>query len=321
MNTAVSTILDVTTLEPKLKHQTIFQQFDQLAEGESLTIYNDHDPKPLYYQLLNERGNIFSWQYVEEGPEWWKVRIGKQKSKESEESIGQLAAGDLRKAQVFKKYGLDFCCGGKKTVKEACEEKGLDVTSVVQELQHVDQLPLGRPLPFQDLPMSFLVDYIVNVHHSYIRQNLPNIVAYADKVSRSHGQSHPELFVINRLVSEINTELSEHLVKEETVLFPYIKKLVEISANAGTTRLRTPETSSLKTILDTMEAEHETVGKNLTKIRELSLGYTLPENACASYGLFYKMLNEFESDLELHIHLENNVLFPKASELENRQYL
>src|SRR5688572_10530825 len=137
-------ILNVTLLQPREKHPTIFARFDKLAEGQSFTIHNDHDPKPLYYQLLGERGNIFTWEYMEQGPEWWRVRIGKRFTGQDEETLGQIAAKDLRKAEIFKKYGLDFCCGGKKTVKEACAEKSLDVTKVEQELQQADKNPVTR---------------------------------------------------------------------------------------------------------------------------------------------------------------------------------
>ena len=132
-------------------------------------------PNHLYYQLLGERGNIFVWEYLEQGPEWWKVKISKHISGENDETLGQIAAKDLRKAQIFKKYGLDFCCGGKKTVKEACEEKGLDVTKIEQELQQADKMPSSRPLPYNDWSLDFLADYIVNTHHSYVRKNLPDI--------------------------------------------------------------------------------------------------------------------------------------------------
>lgn len=105
--------LDVTIIEPKLKHPTIFQRFDKLTEGGAFIIHNDHDPKPLYYQLIGERGNIFSWEYIESGPEYWEVKI-KKNNFSSEPTIGELVAKDFRKAEIFKKYNLDFCCGGKK---------------------------------------------------------------------------------------------------------------------------------------------------------------------------------------------------------------
>ena len=316
MQTITENILNVTLLEPRQKHPTIFVRFDELVEGESLTIHNDHDPKPLYYQLLGERGNIFEWQYLEQGPEWWKVKISKRISGENNETLGQIATKDLRKAQIFKKYGLDFCCGGKKTVKEACKEKGLDVTKIEQELQQADKMPASRPLPYNDWSLDFLADYIVNTHHSYVQKTLPDIRAYAEKVMKVHGNRHPELLPIYQLVEEVNAELTAHMVKEEKVLFPYIKELVAASKNAQP--LHAAHFGSVQNPINMMEMEHEMVGKNLAQIRELTNNYSLPEDACATYSLLYRMLDEFEEDLHLHVHLENNILFPKAPEIENR---
>lgn len=316
MQTTQENILNVTALEPRQKHPTIFARFDKLNEGESLTIHNDHDPKPLYYQLLGERGNIFTWEYLEQGPEWWKVRIRKNIENEGEETLGEIAAKDLRKAQIFKKYGLDFCCGGRKTVKQACADKGLDVTKIEQELQQADKNFSTRPLPYNDWGLDFLEDYIVNTHHSYIHKSLPEIRGYAAKVARVHGSRHPELLLIYKLVEEINEELSAHLVKEESILFPYIKELVAASKANGS--FRSSNFGAVQNPINMMELEHEMVGKNLEQIRTLSNNYALPEDACASYSLLYRMLDEFEDDLHTHIHLENNILFPKAIELEKQ---
>ena len=313
MQTTQENILNVTLLEPRQKHPTIFARFDLLNEGESLTIHNDDDPKPLYYQLLGERGNIFKWEYLEQGPEWWKVRISKNITGADEETLGEIAVKDLRKAQIFKKYGLDFCCGGKKTVRQACAEKGLDVTKVEYELQQADKNFATKPLPYNDWSIDFLADYIVNTHHSYVQKTLPDIVTYATKVASVHGNLHPELLTIQKLVDEINTELSAHLVAEETVLFPSIKELVASKKSAKPSPFGTVDY-----IINTMELEHETVGENLEKIRALSNNYTLPQDACASYGLLYRLLDEFEDDLHTHIHLENNILFPKALALEKK---
>lgn len=316
MQAVAENILNVTILEPRQKHPTIFVRFDELNEGESLTIHNDHDPKPLYYQLIGERGNIFTWEYLEQGPEWWKVKISKRIKGENDETLGQIAAKDLRKAQVFKKFGLDFCCGGKKTVKQACAEKGLDVTKVEQELQQADKLPSSRSLPYGDWSLDFLADYIINTHHSYVKKNLPDIKAYAEKVMKVHGSQHPELLRIHQLVEEVNMELMAHMVKEERVLFPYIKELVAAKNNTQT--LHAAHFGTIQNPINMMEMEHELVGKNLEVIRKLSNNYLLPEDACASYSLLYRMLDEFEEDLHLHIHLENNILFPKALEIEKQ---
>ena len=313
---AEKNILNVTLLEPRQKHPTIFDRFDELAEGESLTIHNDHDPKPLYYQLLGERGNIFVWEYLEQGPQWWKVRITKRIVGENDETLGQIAAKDLRKAEIFKKYGLDFCCGGKKTVKQACAEKGLDVTKIEQELQQVDKNPTTGPLPYSDWSLDFLSDYIVNTHHSYVKKSLPEIRGYAAKVAKVHGSSHPELPAVQQLVEEVARELTSHMLKEEKVLFPYIKDLV--AANNNEKPLQAAHFGTVQNPINMMEMEHEMVGRNLEEIRMLTDNYTLPDDACASYSLLFRMLDEFENDLHTHIHLENNILFPKALEVEKK---
>lgn len=316
MQTTQENILNVTLLEPRQKHPTIFARFDTLNDGESLIIHNDHDPKPLYYQLLGERGNTFTWEYLEQGPEWWDVRISKNITGAKEETLGEIAAKDLRKAQIFKKHGLDFCCGGKKTVKQACADKGLDVTKIEYELQQADKNFSTRPLPYNDWSLDFLADYIVNTHHSYIKKSLPDIRTYGSKVARVHGTRHPELLAIYQLVEAISAELSAHLVKEETVLFPYFKELV--ASEKRSQRLQHPHFGTVQNPINMMELEHETVGKNLAEIRTLSNHYALPEDACASYSLLYRMLDEFEDDLHVHVHLENNILFPQALALEKK---
>jgi regulator of cell morphogenesis and NO signaling len=316
METINNNILNVTQLEASMKHPTIFARFDELDEGETLTIHNDHDPKPLYYQLLGERGNVFKWEYTEQGPVWWKVNITRRAAQEHDETIGQIAAKDLKKAEVFKKYGLDFCCGGKKTVKEACAEKGLDVVKIEKELQQSNQAPVLQFLPYNEWKPGFLADYIVNVHHAYIRKNLPEIRGYALKVLKAHGKEHPELAEIQQLVEEVYEELSTHMVKEEKILFPYIKD-IETAGNQSQL-YQSAHFGTVRNPINMMEMEHEVVGKAMQKIRTLSKGFTLPEDGCSSYNLLYKMLEAFEADLYLHIHLENNILFPEALEREKQ---
>lgn len=307
-------ILNVTELDPREKHPTIFRRFDALAPGESFILHNDHDPKPLYYQMLGELGNVFTWEYKEQGPVWWKVKLTRRGEAEKDETLGEIATKDLRKAAVFKKYGLDFCCGGKKTVKEACAEKGLDVTQVEKELQQADTIPASRPLPYNEWEPGFLADYIVNTHHSYVRQTLPDLVTYANKVAQVHGDQHPELHTIKGLVNSINEELSHHMVKEEEILFPFIKQLSK--AKSSGQALEKPHFGSVENPVRMMEAEHESAGQDLEQIRELSENYSLPADACASYKLLFSLLEEFEGDLHIHIHLENNILFPKALKME-----
>ena len=315
-NIVIENLLNVSLLEPSEKHPFIFLRFDELLPGDILTIHNDHDPKPLYYQLLAERGNIFLWEYLERGPVWWKVKITRKSIGENVETLGQIAAGDIRKAAIFSKYGLDFCCGGKKTVKQACAEKGIDVTRVEHELQEVNKRPEGHALPFGDWSLDFLSDYIVNTHHSYVKKTLPELMQYAAKVADVHGKQHPELIKIRQLVEAINEELLSHMIKEEKLLFPFIKELVNAANNA----VQTGEAhfGTIQNPISVMEAEHEMVGSCLAEIRSLSYDYALPADACASYTLLYKMLAAFEADLHIHVHLENNILFPKALKLERQ---
>jgi regulator of cell morphogenesis and NO signaling len=311
-------ILNVRSIEPTLKHPMIFERFDELLSGESLTIFNDHDPKPLYYQLLAERGDTFTWEYLEQGPNLWRVKISKRAEGLSDETLGEIAAKDLRKAEVFKKYGLDFCCGGKKTVKESCAEKGIDVTKVEQELQNTDKTAFtARALPYNDWSIDFLADYIVNTHHSYVRKSIPDIRTYGEKVAKVHGTHHPELMRINKLAQEVCDEMSSHMVKEETVLFPHVKQLVA-AKNNGSGKVEFGNHQTVETPINIMEMEHEVVGEKMDEISKISNNYQLPQDACASYSFLFEILAEFENDLHIHVHLENNILFPKALEMEKK---
>ncbi len=319
MEATVQEILNVTLLEPQRKHPAIFERFDALPEGDALEIINDHDPKPLYYQMLGERGNVFTWEYLEEGPDWWRVRITKRYAAPGEETIGQIAARDLRKAKVFKNNGIDFCCGGKKTLREACSEKGLDVTRIEKELEQADTLPLTRALPYRDWSLDFLAEYIVQIHHSYVRETIPQLAGYAKKVAGVHGGRHPELLEVQKIVGEISAEMTSHMLKEERVLFPYIRAIVQ-AGQAGAPQEQA-HFGTVQNPIHMMEMEHEFVGEALARIREITNGYTLPGDACTSFTLLYRLLEDFENDLHLHVHLENNILFPGAIALEQQRNL
>lgn len=312
MQTIEANFIDVPSIEPRMKHATIFNVFDSLQGGESLIIHNDHDPKPLYYQLIGQRGDIFTWEYLQKGPEIWDIRVTKRKE-EDQETVGQIAVKDLRKAEVFKKYGIDFCCGGKKTVRQICAEKGIDASLVEKELQEVGNQQKTNNHNFDDWNIDFLADYITNTHHSYVRKYLPEMVAYATKIASVHGGRHPELLEIKNLVNEIDEELTEHMIEEEKVLYPKIKNIVT-AKNSG--QPLSPDGKDLGELVESLEKEHDFIGRAFDKIRALSANYALPEDACASYSLTFKMLQEFEDDLHIHIHLENNILFPKAVKME-----
>lgn len=304
--------IDVTVLEPRMKHPTIFKKFDEITAGESFIISNDHDPKPLYYQLLGERGNIFSWEYIENGPDNWLVKIQKNNST-IEDSIGELVAKDLRKAEVFKKFNIDFCCGGKKTLSQVCNDKQINIKDVESELEKLDSTSESVSQNYNEWSLDFLVDFIINTHHKYVKNSLPILLEYTAKVAKVHGKEHLEVVAIYDLFKEASDELNLHMMKEETILFPYIKQLVneKNSVNEGCSF------GTVKNPIRMMEHEHDVVGNIFKTIRELSNDYTPPEDACTTYKLSYKKLEEFENDLHQHIHLENNILFPKSIKLES----
>ncbi|MGV3760855.1 iron-sulfur cluster repair di-iron protein [Parapedobacter sp.] len=305
-------VLDVTQIEPRLKHPTIFEHFDALEQGESFIIHNDHDPRPLYYQLLGERGNIFTWDYLESGPETWQVQIAKPAA-EAEETVGEIAAKDMRKAEVFKKLGIDFCCGGKKTLKEAVAEVGLTEAQVKEELERSEAAGSGQAThDFDSWDLGFLADYIYNVHHKYVRESGPVIEQLAEKVASRHGAVHPELFELSKGLKGLIADMYNHQQKEERVLFPAIKTL-EANGEPG------QMTVGIEGPVHMMEAEHDSAGDELKALRKLTKDYDLPADACNSYTYLFDKIKEFENDLFQHIHLENNILFPKALKLEKER--
>lgn len=306
-------IIDVTIIEPRRKHPHIFERFDRLSPGESVIISNDHDPKPLLYQMLAERGAVIDWTYVERGPERWVVMITKKENAEGE-TIGELVTKDLRRASVFRKYGIDFCCGGKKTLSKVCRDKNINETAVREDLANIGISQAGAAAKADEWSLTFLADYIVNVHHEYVRRQVPNILAWSEKVARVHGTAHPETINIYEFFQAVAEELGAHMIKEEQVLFPFIRQM-EQAASSGS-EAAVPSFRTVANPIRMMEHEHETVGELLTEIDKISNNLTPPENACNTFRALYAALKEFEDDLFLHIHLENNILFPKAEQLE-----
>jgi regulator of cell morphogenesis and NO signaling len=304
--------LIVTQIEPKLKHPTIFKHFDALDHGEGFVINNDHDPKPLYYQLLGERGNTFSWKYLEEGPEIWRVQISKNQEAGAGETVGEMVAKDIRKAEVFKKMGIDFCCGGNKTLKEAGEAAGISEDEINAALERVDEVVSQPALDMTKWSPNLLADYIVETHHRYVKEQSPLLMSLAEKVAAHHELQHPELKRLVQGVRHFLEELHLHLVKEEEILFPAIKELNLLNEDPKTS----PEDAhAIQKVINLMVREHEVAGEDLVYFRKLTNNYTLPADACNSYAYLFDKMSDFENDLHMHIHLENNLLFPKVSAL------
>ncbi len=218
--------------------------------------------------------------------------------------IGEIVTNDFRAAEIFKNAGIDFCCGGNQSLEQACSEKKIDIAVLEAELAKLEKTTVNALHNFNEWSLDFLSDYIVNTHHKTVQKLLPQLLAYTQKIEQVHGAHHPELVEIAGLFSQINDELLQHLRNEEEVLFPAIKEL-----------LRTNSAEAKATVISEitrMTGEHEFAGGAMDKINVLSDNYSVPADGCNTYKVAYKLLEQFEDDLHIHVHLENNILYPKA---------
>jgi len=222
-------------------------------------------------------------------------------------TVGEIVADDFRTASIFKNSGIDFCCGGKQNISEACKEKGIDPVGLETQIKELQLIPKSHSQDFNTWAPDFLCDYIVNTHHKYVVKTLPELMFYTQKIADVHGDHHHELIEIASIFSQINDELLQHLDKEETVLFPAIKKAVSDS-DPIVRKIIASEIAR-------MEGEHDFAGGAMDKINVISNQYALPEDACNTYRVAFQLLEQFEDDLHVHVHLENNILYPKALNL------
>lgn len=226
-------------------------------------------------------------------------------------TVAEIVNADYRAAEIFEAFGIDFCCGGRRTLADACRTAGVDPDAVRRALAALPPARSGAD-EVLDGPLDRLVDHIVSTHHAYVRTALPAIARHLAKLVEVHGPRHPELTRVAAYFSQLDAELSQHLLKEEQVLFPYIRELVVAKSGA-------PFDSPFGTIenpIRMMEREHRDAADAMVVIRELTNRYTPPEDGCATYRLTMKELADFERDLHRHVHLENHVLFPRAIALE-----
>ena len=230
-----------------------------------------------------------------------------------ETTIGEIVAADYRTAGIFERHGIDFCCGGKIQIAEACKAKGIDLATLTKELESQQHEPVDRSQNFSSWSLSFLADYIVNTHHVYLKENDEQIVTYAQKIASVHGERHPEVVRIASIFEKIATDMVAHLKEEEEVFFPALKR-----AETATTNGSQPDAKDRETIRNSLvrlHREHEEVGDAIHEIRRLANGFRIPDDVCNTFMLTYRKLAEFEDDLHKHVHLENNILFLKAAQL------
>lgn len=227
--------------------------------------------------------------------------------------IGDIVSENYNAAAVFQEFGIDFCCGGGIQLKEACEKYGVQLSDVSDRLEKLASSNQRSGDNYAAWTPSFLIDYIVNTHHNFIREKSSEIQAYAAKVARVHGHNYPENIEIYNIFEELVKELLDHIEEEESAVFPLIKT-VAAKRDRGET-ITKEEYTELRKELDQMESEHEHAGRLMAGIRELSHKFTPPAEACATYRILYQNLEGFEADLHKHVHLENNILFQKMEKL------
>lgn len=231
----------------------------------------------------------------------------------SDVTVRDLVNRDFRAAAVFHRFGIDFCCGGGKPLADVCRAKQLDESQVLGEIDRACAAPDAGTPKYTDWQADALTHYIVGRHHGYCRDVLPTIAAHAHKLAQVHGPAHPELVEIAEVFDRVCEEMDAHMAKEEAILFPYID-LLAASRRNGVAPFPAPF-GDVGNPIRMMEAEHESAGAAMARIRELTGGYAVPEHGCTTWRVTLQELEAFELDLHTHVHLENNVLFPKARTL------
>ena len=235
----------------------------------------------------------------------------------TEKTIRELALENAGATRVFEELGIDYCCGGNRTLTQACCAASISIDRVLESLEAAQHSSPAGPKnrDWQAAPLDGLVSHITNTHHKHTREEITRLAPLFAKVCSVHGANHPELFELRDIFAGLSQELTAHLMKEEMVLFPYIIRMEE--AVTEKSPILPPPFGTVRNPVSMMVHEHDSAGSALRALREISHGYAAPPDACVSFQTLYKALGDFESDLHQHIHLENNILFPRAIEMES----
>jgi regulator of cell morphogenesis and NO signaling len=228
----------------------------------------------------------------------------------TQDTVGQLVAQKPSRSRLFEKLGIDYCCGGKKTLADACAAKGLDPKTILAVLEVQDQTAEGALVDAAAMSLSALCDHIEATHHAYLRTELPRLAFLIKKVAGVHGGEDSRLVKLNDVFTALAEEMRSHMGKEEQVLFPMIRQM------EGSSGRQSFHCGSVNNPIAVMEHEHDSAGAALAKMRELTDDYTPPAHACNTYRAMLDALAQLEADMHQHVHKENNILFPKASQLE-----
>ncbi len=228
-------------------------------------------------------------------------------------TLAEIVSEKFKTASVFEKYNLDYCCNGMRSLQQACEEEDLPVNDIVEDIKNIYSHS-GNSLDFTCIKLYQLAEYIVYTHHSFMKREMPRILSFLEKVSNKHGTLHNELYKISELFVELSNEMMRHINVEETIVFPRIKQLEQNGFEPIPFDIKHYQYLELP-IID-MEDDDEDADNKMDIIRKLTNNYTPPADSCTTFKLLYASLEAFEVDLHQYVHLENNILFPKALQVE-----
>lgn len=228
-------------------------------------------------------------------------------------TLSEIVVDNFHAASVFEKYSLDFCCNGNKTISEACKEKNINILDVLSDIEQLNTNGTTN-MNFEDWGLGFLSEYIVNNHHNYVRKMIPILSEHTKKIASVHGKKHPELLKISHIFEVVYKDLKQHMMKEEQMLFPFIKNMEAAKNQEG--KIEKPFFGTVKNPIRMMQVEHQASGDEMAEIRSLADNYSVPDDGCNTYNVTFLELKEFEEDLHKHVFLENSILFPKAVKME-----
>lgn len=234
-----------------------------------------------------------------------------------EQTVARIGIDDPRSLVLFDRFGLDYCCGGTRTLRQACEAAGVDLATLQRELEALSESASTGERDWGAATMTELADHIEHTHHVFVRETFARLAVLVPKVAGHHGAAHPELLQLEKTVRRLAEEMHDHMIREDRVLFPWLRRLDRKS------EIHTGPPWSVRRPIDCMMHDHDEVGKMLREIRGLTDNFTPPPGACASFRVMVSLLAELERDTHLHVHKENNILFPagvraEAAEMERR---
>ncbi len=308
--------LELTPVETRLKYPIVSEKFDALRPGHAMVINNDdNDSRELYYRLIAERGPTFRWELLENGPKKWLIKITKSSVTNNEETIGKIISLDYRKSRALNSLDIDFSSDGNRTLAQVFEGKEQSMAGVLRQWEIIGGLPPEKEMNFAGWDRTFLTKYIIQLHHRFVNAQTRFTIDLAFKVAASNSSRNPEITEVAEIFAHIGKMLEIHGQEQEKVLFPYITALFD--AHTKGTSLTAADFGHVSAPISLMQSESERVVTGLRLIRKLTNNYVAPAYSSSTCPVLYKLLAAYEEDTHLHLHLENNILFPAAIKTEN----